>query len=164
MAPPKNVVEAASASSRDSDVVGLHLPPAVTNKRVCPHCKREFKNGKALGGHIKIHFKDRRRTRSSKLKKNRVGQNLLSPLTGRTSVYMPTFHAVLGHVNDSSCSTSIAAASMEVDQVVVQENREAVAINVDDEVANGSIDQNVSNLDPPKRLDFDLNEMPPEED
>lgn len=27
----------------------------VPNKRVCPHCLREFKNTFALGGHIRIH-------------------------------------------------------------------------------------------------------------
>ncbi|KAJ1394307.1 Zinc finger C2H2-type [Sesbania bispinosa] len=54
----KNVPAASSQDSCEGSAAIEHPPPPAAAKiRVCPHCKREFINGRAFGGHVRIHSK-----------------------------------------------------------------------------------------------------------
>ncbi|KAG2394617.1 hypothetical protein LR48_Vigan10g069600 [Vigna angularis] len=71
-----------SSSNGGAGGSNLQLVPYSENKKVCPFCQREFKCGKSLGGHIKVHKKSRRTLKfTHKKKSNRRGIGSSSALT-----------------------------------------------------------------------------------
>ncbi|CAJ1965458.1 unnamed protein product [Sphenostylis stenocarpa] len=70
----KRVSGEGSSSSGGAGASNLQLVPYSENKKVCRFCQREFKCGRSLGGHIKVHNKSRRTIKfTHKKKSNRRG-------------------------------------------------------------------------------------------
>ncbi|KAJ1381140.1 Zinc finger C2H2-type [Sesbania bispinosa] len=71
----KNGPAASSTSSQDSceGDAAIEHPPPPSKIRVCPHCKREFANGRAFGGHVRIHSKGGTKIRFTHKKTSRSG-------------------------------------------------------------------------------------------
>jgi len=83
----KRVSGEGSSNSGGAGGSNLQLVPYSENKKVCPFCQREFKCGKSLGGHIKVHKKSRRTSKfTHKKKSNQRGFGSSSALTRPTVV------------------------------------------------------------------------------
>ncbi|KAK7333769.1 hypothetical protein VNO80_30546 [Phaseolus coccineus] len=83
----KRVSGEGSSSNGGAGASNLQLVPYSENKKVCPSCQREFKCGKSLGGHIKVHKKSRRTCKfTHKKKSNRRGFGSSLALTCPTVV------------------------------------------------------------------------------
>ncbi|RDY12596.1 hypothetical protein CR513_02571, partial [Mucuna pruriens] len=60
-------------SSNGGDSSKVQMVPHSDKKKVCRYCKREFKCGRGLGGHIKFHSKGRKMTKFSTRMNKRSG-------------------------------------------------------------------------------------------